>query len=189
MNKTGNRKENLLEKTFGELKVISFVGVDKWRSAIWKCKCSCENTVEMSAKNIKRKKHCGCMTSELLSKNSRKPFGESCKNALVDSYKRNAKNRNLKFLLTEEDLLELFSGNCYYCGEPPSKEFTKARLVGSFTYNGIDRLNPNLGYIDDNVVSCCTECNYFKTKYSEEKFLSMIRKIANHKKLFTKENE
>lgn len=44
-------------------------------------------------------------------------------------------------------------------------------------YNGIDRLNPNIGYQKDNCVSCCTICNYMKHTLQKEDFLKQVEKI------------
>lgn len=47
-------------------------------------------------------------------------------------------------------------------------------------YQGIDRINNNLGYIEGNVIPCCSFCNYAKHIHTQEYFLSKISKIHNN---------
>ena len=42
--------------------------------------------------------------------------------------------------------------------------------VSSFTFNGIDRKNNNLGYTYDNCVTACTTCNKAKNSMTIEEF-------------------
>lgn len=57
---------------------------------------------------------------------------------------------------------------CFYCG-------TTANPT-----NGLDRVNNDLGYLEDNVVPCCTFCNKMKLTHSVEEWLTQIKKIAEH---------
>ena len=47
-------------------------------------------------------------------------------------------------------------------------------------YNGIDRVNPALGYVEDNVVTCCKICNIAKHDLRLEEFLAWIEKLKRH---------
>ena len=46
--------------------------------------------------------------------------------------------------------------------------------------NGIDKIIPNLGYIQNNIVSCCTYCNRAKSDLSVDQFKQLIIKIYNN---------
>jgi hypothetical protein len=70
----------------------------------------------------------------------------------VKSYKKGADKRELEFELTNDDIRELINGNCYYCGQKPDP----------LKKIGIDRKNNDIGYLIDNVVSCCKMCNMMK---------------------------
>jgi hypothetical protein len=50
-------------------------------------------------------------------------------------------------------------------------------------YNGIDRVDPEIGYIESNCVSCCTVCNLMKKAYSHNFFLTHIKRIAAYERL------
>ena len=81
------------------------------------------------------------------------------------NYKTNARARKLKFGLTREQVEEMIRQPCHYCG---GEGF------------GIDRRDNRQGYIEDNVVPCCTNCNQMKSSRPADEFLSHCQKIAEH---------
>lgn len=58
-----------------------------------------------------------------------------------------------------------------------------ARGGEKYWYNGIDRIDSALGYIEGNVQPCCKEANLAKLNMSEEDFLQLIREIHSHRGL------
>lgn len=54
---------------------------------------------------------------------------------------------------------------CEYCNEKPKK------------FNGLDRVDSNVGYTFLNVVPCCYDCNVMKSDLTLEKFKLHIKKI------------
>ena len=62
-------------------------------------------------------------------------------------YKTRAKKKEVPFTLSKEDFGVLIKGECVYCHRSPD------------TWFGIDRRIPALGYVIENVVSCCCDCN------------------------------
>jgi hypothetical protein len=71
--------------------------------------------------------------------------------------KSKAKRRNLDWTLTLEEYSELISQPCFYCENklhPPAIRAT-----------GLDRLDSSKGYIQNNVVSCCYQCNVIKNNF------------------------
>jgi hypothetical protein len=105
------------------------------------------------------------------------------RNFLYRDTMRNAKNRNHSFNLTFEQFNDIISQNCHYCGAEPklaSKETILHRgdcFQPPIRYNGIDRLDPNIGYEVENCVPCCSICNYMKHVQTKEFFLRHIEKI------------
>jgi hypothetical protein len=174
---------------YGKLVVISLYDYarfgSKYKRPRFLCKCDCGNKKIVFSHYLTSGKttHCGCLTKEKISQSRRHEYGMSLCNRVIDSYKRNAKNKSLDFNLTKEYMIELFNSNCYYCGSPPSHTIRNDRFYGEFTYNGIDRLDPKCGYVYGNVVPCCQTCNYLKGAYTEEEFLEIVRKIAVHRNL------
>ena len=105
------------------------------------------------------------------------PKGMAARNHIIDAYKRNAAKYGREFNLLNEELDILFNQNCYYCGSPPSNVYNHGRRTGNFIYNGIDRIDNDLGYIPENVVSACGKCNLMKMQLSQKEFFSHINKI------------
>jgi hypothetical protein len=91
------------------------------------------------------------------------------------------KKRNLEFNITKEEFTAISQKNCFYCGLPPNKVF-KAKKVyfGEFVYNGLDRLDNNIGYNLNNIVPCCFRCNRMKSNLSIEEFLTHIKIISSY---------
>lgn len=101
-------------------------------------------------------------------------------------YKKSAKIRNLTFDLSFELFNEIITNNCAYCGAAPTipttQKYMKARQFTSdpdVGFNGIDRVDSNKGYTQENCVPCCIKCNNMKWDYSKQDFLEHIRKIYN----------
>jgi hypothetical protein len=46
-------------------------------------------------------------------------------------------------------------------------------------HNGIDRINSNFGYIKNNIIPCCINCNYGKSDLSFDDFMIWIDRIKN----------
>jgi len=63
MKKLSYRIKNLKGKRFGKLLVLAYVKTDKFRRAVWKCKCACDNItfVPTGALTQKNTKSCGCI--------------------------------------------------------------------------------------------------------------------------------
>lgn len=67
------------------------------------------------------------------------------------------KKRNKEWGLSDEEYKELINQPCYYCNNelaPPTKYSI-----------GLDRLDNALGYVRDNVVSCCMACNAIRGEW------------------------
>lgn len=101
-------------------------------------------------------------------------------------YIRTAKVRNLDFELTYEKFRELTSQSCHYCGVMPYAKFHSTFSKNgdlrfsneAFVYNGIDRVDNKIGYVDTNVVPCCRICNYIKNRFDAEKINSRIEEFV-----------
>ena len=87
------------------------------------------------------------------------------------TYKRSADQKNINFELTKEQFIELTKQNCYYCNELQEKGF-----------NGIDRKDCTIGYIESNCVSCCKICNFLKSSLSEQAFIRRVEHILTYNK-------
>jgi len=93
-------------------------------------------------------------------------------------YKRQASRRDLIFTLTSIESYNLFTSNCHYCNSEPNnvKKHGKNKNV-FFNYQGIDRIDPKVGYINSNCVACCKHCNYAKREMSYNEFIDWIKLV------------
>ena len=85
------------------------------------------------------------------------------------NYKRSASDKNLMFSLLAEEFDEIVKNPCYYCGTIQERGF-----------NGVDRQNSEVGYVNDNCVSCCQMCNYMKASLSVDAFLGRVEHILTY---------
>ncbi len=104
--------------------------------------------------------------------------GKAVRNLIFDQYQRDAKKRNLEWRLTGDQFDDLIAQSCYYCKRPPSMTRKARRCNGDLTYNGIDRINNNLGYTTNNVAACCQICNRAKSNMTLEDFESWIKDLS-----------
>lgn len=174
-----NIKNNLIGKKFNRLKVIEVVPRNLYVRTKYRCKCECgvEVIVDGSKLQNNHTKSCGCIRKEVDYGKHRKSEGEASKNGLIWSYKSNAKRKNKIFNLTEEQMINLFKSNCFYCGSEPKNIYYRKGCNGHYIYNGIDRKNNDIGYVIGNVVPCCSQCNYVKNSFNFDDFIVWINKV------------
>ena len=87
----------------------------------------------------------------------------------IRDIKKSATSRGKKVEINDNQIRELLLQPCYYCGG------VSQRVAGE--YNGIDRLDNELGYTLDNIVACCGTCNRMKFQMNEYEFKNHIMKI------------
>jgi hypothetical protein len=112
--------------------------------------------------------------------------GYSGLTSLISSYKASARARGLDFTLTRERVKDITKQNCYYCGAVPAGisycRNTKSKEHSAYIYNGMDRQDNNLGYVEGNCVPCCWTCNNMKSKFNTKEFIEHIRLITERHK-------
>lgn len=85
-------------------------------------------------------------------------------------YQQSAKKRELDFTLTLEQLTQFIKSECFYCGHIPEFE--------NYERSGLDRVDSAQGYILENIVACCSRCNYAKQTMSVDEFFGMCKAIV-----------
>jgi hypothetical protein len=63
---------------------------------------------------------------------------------------------------------------CYYCG---------IAVVKGADLNGLNRIEPAIGYTDANTVASCGVCSSLRGCFSQATFVANIRKIASHRSI------
>src|SRR5574344_1233060 len=152
------------------------------KKTYWICKCKlCGSIKSKTTQTIEHCKSCGCKQRERNGKvkNSGRKTKQGTNfyiNCLISIYKSNAKKRNIKFELEYNDFEKLVNNECYYCGDIKSNKLIKKNYK-PFYYNGIDRINNEIGYTKENCVSCCDFCNKAKRNIPIDEFYNKCYKI------------
>jgi len=165
---------DLTDNFFGKLKVLKLLEKNSKSNGkqghLYLCECiDCKKEYKIRATALKRKKFLGCRCD---------PDKKSSKIKTYNSYKSNAKNRNLKFSLNFRDFVFLCEKKCFYCGSIESNN-SKSSNLNIWKRNGLDRIDNRLGYTKNNVCTCCKTCNWMKNKLSQTDFLNHIKKIIS----------
>ena len=138
------------------------------------CLCACGNVTQVSLSRLGsgKAKSCGCLSRAVMESNISKY--EAGFRATLRVYKYSAKERGLDFSLSEDCFRDITQSECTYCGEKPSQFQTR---FSEFKYNGIDRVDNSLGYVEGNCAPCCKLCNRMKDVLSVDDFKDHIRTI------------
>lgn len=173
------KKTNLAGAIFGRWVVVS-EAKRYGNHTHWSCRCVCgvTRTVEASSLVAGLSKSCGCLAAENAAKRLTKHQGNVAETHLIHVYKKSASVRGRLWALDRVTAHSLFISPCVYCGIKPSTRATSRKH--EFWYNGIDRVNNELGYVSGNVVTCCIKCNRAKGTMSKSDFLTWLNQIANH---------
>lgn len=83
--------------------------------------------------------------------------------------KEKSQRAKIPFTLSMDQFLESWGKPCYYC----SSEVKTIRL---------EMLNNSFGYVPNNIVSSCRQCQRFKNGMNHDEFISLCRKISNNTK-------
>jgi hypothetical protein len=165
---------------FGALVTITYSTVKQ----AWECLCDCGKISYRNSSDLKNRKHpsCGCQRNI----KTTLPDMLSLKRSILLSYKTNANKKGLSFNLTENQVFDLLSKDCKYCGSLPSNKVKTRRRKGrvyrpernqEYTYNGIDRIDSKIGYTLENCVPCCSICNISKNDMSLDEWTRWISRV------------
>lgn len=189
-----NKYQNLVGLKLNRLTILEVLPTQpnhtkKKKRYIHKIKCLCDcgkitinNKYDILYNKIKS---CGCFRDEMISALRFKGEGIVGFNNTFRSYESSAKYRNIIFSLTKDQFRILTQQNCYYCGIEPKQESPlmsintskETRKKGLYIYNGIDRIDNTKGYILENCITCCKQCNYSKKTRTQQEFFKWIKKV------------
>lgn len=136
-------------------------------------KCKTEKSFEEFHSCNKTKSGCSAECIQCFSarriKNYKSPRGR------YNSYKAGAKKRRKEWNITYSQFKKYWNKSCYYCG-------IKINTIG------LDRIDNNMDYFIDNIVSCCSDCNSAKRCMSEPEFLKWVESVYLHSIMPLKNN-
>lgn len=173
----GRVAKNMIGEKHNHLTVIG-KHTEKYKGqAMWVCRCDCGEVVNVPGSDLRRGYRVKC-------KRECKEFGvakgEASFNSAYSGYAKSARNRKITWDISKEQFREITSQDCFYCGCTPSSYYNRDDLNGRYIYNGIDRINNTIGYVRDNCVPCCWNCNRAKQILSISDFKSWIFKVYHN---------
>lgn len=77
-----------------------------------------------------------------------------------------ARRRNLAVTITFDDFQVLWDKRCHYCGRERKT-------------HGLDRIDSTIGYIFENIVPCCEQCNWAKGTLSSQDFILLCKLVSS----------
>ena len=166
------RKIDLSGEVFDKWKVLERQA-SHGKKTKYLCRCQCGAVKLVNGSDLVTGKSRQCTSCGNYQK---KDYGVAECNRLIRSYKKNAANRGLEFLISDEECKALFKQACHYCGWLESNNFQ-----GKYDHNGIDRKNNKLGYIAGNVLPCCYVCNRAKNSMSYNMFIGWANRLSVHR--------
>lgn len=124
---------------------------------------------------------CGCLRTELRQTGRLRKLSatDAGINNLVCRYRKSAEVRGYTWELTRDVAKSLMTSACHYCGIIGENSYV-FKSYDPFAYNGIDRVDNDLGYTTSNVVTCCGTCNKAKGSRSYAEFTAWLDRVAHH---------
>ena len=186
---TDKQKNELVGKRFGALVVESLMASSDSKATRYVCRCDCGATVEtiLAHLNQGKTRSCGCQSHlqnkefgvPAVDKYSKGKYNktEASVRELYSTYRSRCKRKDREWKITYDEFRNLIFGNCSYCGVPPSNQHRTKCHEGTTAYNGLDRIDSSLGYIDGNVVTACSRCNLAKRNMGILEFLSWVDNV------------
>jgi len=165
---------DLTNRRFGGLLAVKRDGRRRGRVA-WLCLCDCGRSVKVATSDLTSGNTvtCGCRCIS---------HGHpGC--YIYSAYKSRARKSKTEFAIPQELFLSLIQLNCHYCGLPPSRTLSQKKdnkdpAYFLFRWNGLDRVDNTRGYLLDNVVPCCADCNLAKKAVSAKYFLDWAQRLC-----------
>ena len=130
--------------------------------------------IQAKGKHDKLLRRCVPCYTKLQAQESKRPERErnykaeafTNKHVIWNHYVKGAKKRGIHFVLSKKHFQELIVKPCFYCNHQKAGEV-----------NGIDRIDNQKGYIEDNVVPCCETCNVLKGSQHPQEFIDKMQAI------------
>lgn len=195
--KTYSKSQDAVGQKFGKLIVIKLLQFDKNGQRKVLCICECGNDKIASLPKLKNgnTKSCGCLRTA----NALNQLNKACELNPKIKGKSDPRIATAKIVfrrysdgdLSFDDFLQLSQCDCYYCGLKPSntsnyyitndsknnKYSNDRKILGYFTYNGLDRVDNNQLHNKNNVVPCCYYCNRAKLDRTKEDFFKWVQLV------------
>jgi len=168
-----NKRINEIGKKYSNCEVLEcFVIHDRLKRTTntkARVKCYCGEIFECRLQHLKSLsiKSCGCLL--------KLPYSEAAMNLLYNKYQSKSKIRKIDFRLTVEQFKNLTLQNCFYCAIEPKQISKQNYCNGIYIYNGIDRIDNSKGYVFENCIPCCKNCNTAKGSMNIDNMIKILK--------------
>jgi len=144
----------------------------------WLCRCECggEKWVQTHHLTQKRTTNCGCEKNKTGSLNGAWKGYKDLGHRVFGRYERGAKQRNIEFDLTIEDVWRQYEKQRMKCPLSGIDLFLDSKRLNA----SLDRIDSNRGYVVGNIQWIYRKLNRFKNNYSQEEFISMCKLVAEN---------
>lgn len=172
-------RKDLTNERFGMLVALELSTEKSQHSRYWKCRCDCGKIKDVNQNRLISKKttSCGCNHFRIGKEHSKWDGCGDMAGSFFGTIRSGAKSRGLVFLITKEEIWDLFL-----------KQNRKCALTGLdlkfSTYSGgndgnasLDRINSDLGYTIDNIQWVHKDINIMKMDLSNEELIKYCKLI------------
>jgi hypothetical protein len=154
------------------------------------CHCSCGTLKSVSGHSLYSgaSTSCGCKYALGKSRPRKSTYEDRALTHIISGYKAHAKQRKQVFDIDRQVFLGLIKKDCFWCGSPPSNRIrgdVVFHINGEehkdfiFIYNGLDRINNDIGYTLNNVLPSCYVCNRARNNMTFEDFDQWIKNLIS----------
>jgi hypothetical protein len=169
--------KDLKGQRFGNLVVLEYIpkGVGETYFGVkWKCLCDCGNVFITYSASLLAQNKISCTPCGMKRAAAARTLPEkgSTWSRYLSTMRSNARKHGREFSLSDEEVKQICSQSCVYCGSLPSVDCKGISRVG------IDRFDNNLGYTKENSLPCCFRCNRMKGQLTYKEFIEHATKIS-----------
>lgn len=169
--------KSLVGSRFGHLLVTEKLGIDRQGEQGYVALCDCGREVEVNEKGLTDGLIVDCGNCD------RKPskaqtlgmsgigFNDAFRRVKL-WYKREAERKGVGFDLPDILLFLTMQAPCRYCGKINSRVSPASSHQLAFPHNGVHLADESLGYVRDNLVTWCSECEKEMSGYEGDDFLT-----------------
>lgn len=106
--------------------------------------------------------------------------GYPAKRNLYFQYRNSADKKGRVFTLSFERFVKICEQRCAYCNSLPHMIKWICGPSAAWKYNGVDRVDNGVGYIESNCITACKACNRMKRNMNRDVFIKHVKKIARY---------
>ena len=173
--------DDLSERRFGNLVVVSIAPKHLWKSpsSYWICNCDCGKRTIVKCTHLTGHsvKSCGCLSKKTKHSHPRWKGYEDISGRVFNRIKHCAKKRKISFNITIQQIWDLFLKQdkiCALTGLPltfPSRDKT---FDGTAS---LDRIDSNKGYVGGNIQWVHKDVNFMKQQLSTHQLVEYSKLI------------